>query len=191
MQFTFFPIHTYNYISGEMSLIDSLILLIIGIIAVFFGTKLWKFFTVIIGAAFGYFIYVDFLFRYVPSDYRLIGLILSIIIFALIAGVIARIALSFLLSLAALSVIAVFLSLIFGILIFLIAFIIFYIFYKKIIILISAFAGSAIIFISLLSLKAGLIISSMISLILLILGLIYQLKNKNGERVYDRETERV
>lgn len=180
-----------GHINYYINPVEAIIILLIGIILIFFGSKLWKYLTAIIGAIFGYLFYIDYLFKFIPSPYYLIGLVVTVLLFALIAGFVARIAISFLLSLAILSLFTVFLSLIIGIIAFFIAFIIFYILYKKIIILLSALTGASIMFGVLVSLGLNIIISTIISFILLIMGLIYQIKNNEEGKQNDREVERI
>lgn len=186
-----YPFNLGHYITYYINPVEALIILLIGIILIFFGSKLWKFLTAIIGAIFGYLFYIDYLFKFIPTSYYLIGLAVTILLFALIAGFVARIAISFLLSLVILSLVTVLLSLIIGIIAFFIAFIIFYILYKKIIILLSTLTGASIIFWALISLGLNIMVSTIISFILLIMGLIYQIKNNKEGKEDDREVERI
>ncbi|MGC8546162.1 MAG: hypothetical protein ACP5MU_00670 [Thermoplasmata archaeon] len=186
-----YPFNLGHYINYYINPVEAIIILLIGVILIFFGSKLWKYLTAIIGAIFGYLFYTDYLFKFIPSPYYLIGLVVTVLLFALIAGFVARIAISFLLSLAILSLFTVFLSLMIGIIAFFIAFIIFYILYKKIIILLSALTGASIIFGVLVSLGLNIVISTIISFILLIMGLIYQIKNNEEGKQNDREVERI
>lgn len=186
-----YPYGLDHYVTHYITPIEALIILLIGIILIFFGSKLWKFLTAIIGAIFGYLFYIDYLFKFIPTSYYLIGLAVTILLFALIAGFVARIAISFLLSLVILSLVTVLLSLIIGIITFFIAFIIFYILYKKIIILLSTLTGASIIFWALISLGLNIMVSTIISFILLIMGLIYQIKNNKEGKEDDREVERI
>lgn len=181
----------YHYFSIHLNPEEALLLLSFGLVLIFFGSKLWRILTVLIGAVFGYIFYMGYIYKFIPQSYSVIAIMITIIISAIMAGFVARIALSILLSLTVFYIISIFSNTLVGVIAFIISFIIFYILYKKIIIFISTVIGSWMIFTALLALGADVLISSIVSFILLIIGLIYQLRKNKEVKEDDRKVERI